>query len=495
MRAIALVAIAACGSTPPPPAAPNAAPPTTAPVVATPVAVMPPPVAVMPPLVPSPVAWMRAAEGTPNFVSSVAVRADGSILVAGDDAGSGWLAKMPRRPKRFDSGSVTALDATGRTLWVRALGTASLSSVQALPDGGAVACGRYTGALTIDRTLRATAAKSHAHLVVIALDAAGKLRWLTAASGIGDSACNDLAVARDGTLVIVGSFGDALTLGAVTKQSRGGADALVAKLTADGKPQWLRSDGSVEYDSARAVALAGTAIYVAGSFGADATFGDTALALPPDTQHKVANPSNAFLARYRASGEVDWAVAHGVAGSFDEAWAVAPMSDGGAAITGEAAEQMFVARYAPSGRQLWVRATTEHAAPRALLALPDDDLLVAAYFGWPQAGHALTLHGTARTTTLTAQGSDTALARFSPTGELRGAARLAGGTPHTNDERNGSELEIFDIARTPSGRLVLAGRLWGSGNIDGGDLLVPSKLGAGIAGGMGSVVVAIDPPP
>ncbi len=494
MKTIALVAIAACGSSPAP--APIAPPPPAAPVIATPVPVAPPPIAA--PLLPvalQPVAWMRAAEGTPNFVESVALRPDGSILIAGDDAGAGWLAKMPPRPKRFASGSIVALDAAGKTLWVRPLGTATISSVQALADGGAVACGSYTGALTIEGKLRTTAPKGHAQLVVIALDRAGKLRWLTTASGGGDSACNDLAVAPDGALVIVGSFRASLTLGPFTKDSQGGADALVASLSADGAPRWIRNDGSAEDDGARAVALAGSAIYVAGAFGANAKFGDTRLALPPDTEHKVGNPSNAYLARYRSSGDVDWVVAHGVAASFDSAWAVAPMSDGGAAIAGEAAEQMFVARYAPSGRELWVRATTHHAAARALVALPDDDLVVAAYFGWPQAGHELTLHGTSRTTTLTALGSDTALARFSPTGELRAAARLAGATPHTNDERNGSELEVFDIARAPNGRLVLAGRLWGSGNVDGGDLLTPSKLGAGTPGGMGSIVVAVDPPP
>ena len=493
MKALAFVALAACRTSAAP--AQISLPPPAAPVIATPVRVAPrPAVAPLLPVALQPVAWMRAAAGTPNFVESVALRPDGSILIAGDDAGGGWLAKVPPRSKRFARGSIVALDAAGKSLWVRALGTATINSVQALADGGAVACGSFTGALTIEGKVRATAANGHAHLVVLALDGAGTLRWLTAASG-SDSVCNDLAVAPDGALVIVGSFGGSLTLGSFTKESDGGADALVASLAADGAPRWIRNDGSAEDDGARAVTFAGTAIYVAGAFGANAKFGDTVLPFPPDTQHKVANPSNAYLARYRASGEVDWAVAHGVAGSFDTARAVAPMSDGGAAITGEAAEQMFVARYAPSGRELWVRATTHQAAPRALVALPDDDLLVAAYFGWPQAGHELILHGTARSTTLAARGSDTALARFSPTGELRAAGRLAGATPHINDERNGSELEIFDIARAPNGRLVLAGRLWGSGNVDGGDLLTPSKLGAVTPGGMGSIVVAIDPPP
>jgi hypothetical protein len=492
VKRIALAALAACAPARTP--APAAPPPvTTTPVIATPVVVQPPLDVVQQPARRF-VAWMRAADGAPNFVQSVALRDDGSLLVAGGDAGSGWLAKPPPRPKRVASGSVTAIDDASETLWVRPLGTATINSVQAVANGGAIACGLYNGTLTIEGKRRATAEKGHAHLVVIALDRAGKLRWLTTASGSGDSACNDLAVLPDGSLAIVGSFGDELGLGTLAKRSLGGADAFVAVLSADGAPRWLRTGGSAQDDDARAVALAGTTIYVAGSFGANATFGDTKLALPPDPQRKVANPSNAYLARYRASGEVDWAVAHGVAGSFDAAWAVAPMSDGGAAIAGEAAEQMFVARYAPSGRQLWVRATTHQAAARALVALPDDDLLVAAYFGWPQAGHDLTLRGTTRTITLTADGSDTALAQFSATGELRAAARLAGLTPHTNNERNGSELEIFDIARAPSGRLVLAGRLWGSGVVDGGDLLAESQRNAVVSGGMGSVVVAIDPP-
>jgi hypothetical protein len=106
----------------------------------------------------------------------------------------------------------------------------------------------------------------------------------------------------------------------------------------------------------------------------------------------------------------------------------------------------------------------------------------------------VTFRGTTREITLTAGGSDSALVRFSATGELVAAGRLAGATPHSYDERNGSELEMFHLARGANGRIVAAGRLWGSGKIEGGDLLAPSQLTASVPD-RGGVVAAIDPAP
>ena len=496
LRVASVVVIAACGGTttrvPAPPAHAIAPAPLAEPVRGAPAPVVAPPIEAAP-VTPPPmtVAWARGAAGSPNFIEAVAVRADGSILLAGDDAGAGWLAKPPHGNPTA-SGSIVSLSATGTTEWVRTLGTAAIASVAALPDGGAIACGSFTKTLKIDGKSFG-AAKGGNDIAVIALDPAGRVRWVFAAGGSGYDACTDVAVTPEGRPVIVGTYTGDLKFGEMSAHAVGDGDVFVAELETNGTPRWLATNGSSESDNAKAVAIVGSNIYVTGWFGGAITFGADQLALPTGGVTRVANPSNMFIARYGANGDLAWARSYGVAQSFDRGWAITGMSDGGAAVVGDVGGHAFVARYSADGVQRWARSARNDSAGRAVAAFPDDSLVVADYFGWPQGGHELSLVGTTRTITLTAQGSDTALARYSPSGELLAAARIAGATPHSPNDRDGSEAEIFDIARTTGGRLILAGRLWGSAMFDAGDLLVPTSLRIAVPNTNGSVVLAIDP--
>jgi hypothetical protein len=490
-----IIAVLGCGGrTPAPAPAPapeiRSEPHTVAPAAKVDVTPAPAPAPPTPPA-PMPVAWMRAASGN-NYLEAVAIRPDGSIVAGASDDGSGWLAKPWR--KSSASGAVIALDASGKTLWVRPTGSAEIRAVQALADGGVIACGDFDKKLIVDGKTLATANGAR-HLVVLALDGAGKIRWTFATGGKGSGSCRDIAVMPDGKLAIVGSISGEAMFGELPAHAIGDADMFVAVLDATGHSQWVGVAGGTESDKAASVAIAGSAIYVTGDYGGDATFGTHGLKLARGAGQHVANPSNIFVARYTAAtGELEWVTAFGVANSFDRAWAITALSDGGSAVIGAVGDRGFVARYDVAGNQMWIRKTAQQAAPRAILALPNDELLVAAYFGWPQAGHDVTFRGTTREITLTAGGSDSALVRFSATGELVAAGRLAGATPHSYDERNGSELEMFHLARGANGRIVAAGRLWGSGKIEGGDLLAPSQLTASVPD-RGGVVAAIDPAP
>jgi hypothetical protein len=162
-------------------------------------------------------------------------------------------------------------------------------------------------------------------------------------------------------------------------------------------------------------------------------------------------------------------------------------------VAGDHEDHLFVARYAATGERRWVRGARGHSTARAILALPGDELLVAAYHGWPQGSRELELEGTTRKITLRAQGSPTVIARYSGGGELLAAGQLIGEHPHSSGERNGGEVDIMDMARSSAGRILMTGRVWFGGLVEPGDLFAPTT--ARLAPDHETTVIALDPPP
>ncbi|HWU90344.1 MAG TPA: hypothetical protein VN253_23935 [Kofleriaceae bacterium] len=443
---------------------------------------------------PFPVAWMKGLGTAGGFAESVAVRADGSLILAGRGRPTGWT---KRPPSKRTAAFIAALDASGGPAWAVELEAADATAraVLALSDGSAIACGDFKGTLRVAGATLATAA-GESDVFVLALGPDGKLRWSTSAGGAGYDSCADVAALPDGRIVIAGSVGANAKLGPLTARSQGDGDAFVAQLDATGAPRWVATGGSAEQDDARALAVTSDAIYVTGAFGGAATFGGHALPLPAQTARRVANPSNMFVARYSFAGDTVWATRFGAASAFDRGWAIAALSDGGVAVAGQTEGRMFVARYSAAGTQRWIRTARGDSSAQALLALPDDDVLVAGYFGWPQGGPDLELSGTTRKLELRAMGSATVIARYSGAGELLAAGLLMGDKSHSPGERDGTEVEIMDMARSPAGRIAMAGRLWfGVAMVSPGDLFVPTTARITVPSEMDTTaVVVLDPP-
>lgn len=292
-------------------------------------------------------------------------------------------------------------------------------------------------------------------------------------------ACNDLAVLPDGRVTVTGTFGGPARFGALSTQPLGERDAFVALLSSAGKLEWIATGGSPMSDEARSIAVTPEAIFITGSFGGHARFGEHRLALPGPPV-RTANPSNAFVVRYSLRGDAEWARSFGAADQFDRGWSLAALSDGGVAVAGDHASQMFLARFAPNGDLRWSQvARGLYSTARALVALPGDDLLVATYFGIPQGDSQLELHGTAAPRTLRSASSATALARYSATGELLATGVLTGRAAHSLDtrgdrQRDGSEVDVTDLARSSSGRLAITARVIRDARVEPGDLFLPT---------------------
>jgi hypothetical protein len=123
----------------------------------------------------------------------------------------------------------------------------------------------------------------------------------------GTSADYARAVAADGAgnVVVVGSFKASASFGGAQLTSAGGSDVFVAKYTAAGAHLWSRRFGGAGDETALSVAVDPSgAIFVGGEFwGATTDLGGGALA--------NAGASDAFLAKYSASGAHLWSRAFG----------------------------------------------------------------------------------------------------------------------------------------------------------------------------------------
>lgn len=128
----------------------------------------------------------------------------------------------------------------------------------------------------------------------------------------GDCYLEDVALDRAGNTLVCGNFSGTLTLGAITLSSRGAADAFVARLSPTG--QWLQAAqaGGTGTDLATGLALAadGSAVVV-GSFTGTAQFGPLTL-LNADAG---GSSTDVFVARLTEAGVWSQALALGSTGN------------------------------------------------------------------------------------------------------------------------------------------------------------------------------------
>lgn len=196
----------------------------------------------------------------------------------------------------------------------------------------------------------------------------GMLEWVRQAGGSGNAVGRDVAVEPGGTATITGRFDGAVTFGAgsdqVTLTSDGSDDVFVARYRANGTLEWARQAGGDQDDVGDGVAVdsAGFAT-VTGSIAGTATFGNNSL-----TSRGFVD---AFIARYRPDGTVDW-VRQAGGTDYDTGSSVAVDSSGAATVVGDFSgsatfgvggsettldglNDLFIARYRPDGGLVWAQ--------------------------------------------------------------------------------------------------------------------------------------------
>ncbi len=255
--------------------------------------------------------------------------------------------------------------------------------------------------------------------------------WAVQAGGKGHDKTRCIAVDTAGNVFLAGEFVGVSQFGAHTLTSAGDMDFFLAKCSPDGKFLWARSAGGSGIDRGYGVATdAAGNCYVTGHHqSTNATF--SGVAVPNAGDYDI------FIAKYDPDGKLLWVRTAGGKG-YDYGHGIAVDSGnhvlmtgalvgdgafGDLKVTAAGGAHVFCARYDSAGKLLWVR-TAEGNARGSGHGITVD-AAGNAYVGG-MTGGAGTLGGVALTN---AAGRDIFLAKFTPDGKV---AWLSEGHGSTN---------------------------------------------------------------
>lgn len=145
-------------------------------------------------------------------------------------------------------------------------------------------------------------------------NSAGDLLWSTKFGGVGADRINNIAVDSSGRMYVAGHFQDKVYFGtdSIVPFTIGQEDLFVAHYAADGRPKWVRSIASNGYQSAQAITLSKDHfLYISGYYTGSLTFGTTTL--------NSKGNRDIFVAKYDTSGNVLWAQSIGGPGPDEPA--------------------------------------------------------------------------------------------------------------------------------------------------------------------------------
>ena len=148
------------------------------------------------------------------------------------------------------------------------------------PTGKVYATGSFRDTATFgDVELVAPGAEGKQQVFVAKLSASdGAVDWAIDGGGEGEDLARDIRVAPDGTVYIAGFFRDTAQLGTTTLTSNGGMDLFAARITPSGQFTWATSAGDIVKDFARGVAVdRDGSVYLGGSYELRPTIGQTVL--------------------------------------------------------------------------------------------------------------------------------------------------------------------------------------------------------------------------
>ncbi|MFT3691691.1 MAG: WD40 repeat domain-containing protein [Kofleriaceae bacterium] len=207
-----------------------------------------------------------------------------TIIVAGDqvvvtgayagptDFGDGAI-HTPTKTDAF----IAAYTFDGALNWVRTFGgTAAdpggpadyVEAVAATPDGDLVVAGSVIGSVDFGNGATAPVSANHDLFVARYSPNGQTLRWVDRFGGTGDVYDNDLAVASDATIGLVGGYDGTLDLGGGAVPSVGAEDGFFLELADDGSYRYAGMFGTTAEDGIVSIAAIDTEFVIAvGSFG------------------------------------------------------------------------------------------------------------------------------------------------------------------------------------------------------------------------------------
>lgn len=166
------------------------------------------------------------------------------------------------------------------------------------PEGRIAITGFFSETLDLGTGPMESAGKTDAFVAV--LDAGGKVQWTQRLGGAHEDAGNAVTFDGNGNVIVVGQFGESLTVGDKTMVSNGSDDVFVVAFSPAGEPRWGRAYGSNDTDEGNAVVADATGnLFVGGGFRQPVTVGEITL--------ETAGGYDAFVIALGGDGQPRWA--------------------------------------------------------------------------------------------------------------------------------------------------------------------------------------------
>jgi hypothetical protein len=308
--------------------------------------------------------------GNGSSAKAVAVARNGDIIVAGDFS-LGSLCFGGDTLYGFN-GSIflVRFNSSGQLVWFKqtARGTCNLMGMTLDRDDNIAITGSFTGVnLGFGSTLlRLTGTKD---VFVAKLDGLGNSLWAKSATSVGGAEGVAICADPSGNIGITGNFTDDVTFGTtrLTRMPGSLIDVFTVKYSPAGAVLWAKSAGSpYVYDhSAGITADPSGNFIITGDFQGQMGFGG-GVSITTTTDIAV------FLAKYNATGTIQWARKAGGTGGESDGKSVATDAAGNVFVTGyyycypamtigafslpnRGNVDVFVAKYNAAGTPLWAK--------------------------------------------------------------------------------------------------------------------------------------------
>lgn len=250
--------------------------------------------------------WARGlgVAASSDLGNAVALDGAGNVLVAGQSTFPSFSGVALTNHGRI---FVAKYDNAGNPLWARKAGGGgagqfdTATALAADAAGNVYLAGVFASATAAFDGGLALANEGGFDAFLARFDSTGGLQWVRQLGGAQDARANGVAVDEAGNAYVAGEFIGALQLPGTNLTTAGSDQNLfVARFSPAGTVDWARQAGGALQDSARAVTVRGTNVFLAGYFSGVATIG-------PDTLASVGNTFDAFLARLDTNGNFAFA--------------------------------------------------------------------------------------------------------------------------------------------------------------------------------------------
>lgn len=310
------------------------------------------------------IAWVKTVGGKQNDLGKAIKYWNGALYLAGVFEDTAYFENTVLISKGEADLFVSKYDMEGNLIWVKQAGGTQndfLSGMDVDDEGNIVIAGNYESSISFDTLLRNTN-NLFGESYIAKYSNNGDALWAKTVTGTNTNLTTDIAYENNGNYLITGFFSGNYNLGGSSiSSSTQSYDILIGKLDKNGNTVWLKKAGSIAEDAAQAICADkdGNA-FITGYFTRTATFDNNSI--------DYLDYNDIFIAKYAPDGSNLWARA-GTGSQLDGGFGITTDNDGNVYGTGmfmftldfdgwqrtsSNGRDVYIVSYSPSGNVRWL---------------------------------------------------------------------------------------------------------------------------------------------